>query len=107
MRVIARNAFVNAGDQPSPSPSFDKPHNRDHQGAQPDQETLQHLVEDRRVEAAERDIGGYSQRRDPDTDMDVPAEHDLDHQRHGMLMPDISTVMNANEMPLSSRVASP
>ena len=46
-----------------------------------DHEELQHLVVDRRREAAERDVGEHDDRGDDDADDDRPAEQHLQDQR--------------------------
>ena len=46
-----------------------------------DHEELQHLVVDRRGEAAERDVDEHDGGGDDDAEQDRPAEHQLEHER--------------------------
>ena len=82
VRVFRRSVGGNARFQPAPAAGFDQAENRNQQRAQPDQNELQNLVEDGRTQAAQHHVDGHRDRRDPDAEVDVPAEHDLHHQRH-------------------------
>ena len=45
---------------------------------------LQHFIENGRPQPAERNIDGHRDRRNPDAEVDVPAQHNLHDQRHGV-----------------------
>ena len=99
---------VDARHHAAPSAGFDQAEDGDQQRAQPDQDELQHLIEDGGEQAAEEDINGDGDRRDPDAEVDVPAEHDLHTSAmEYMLMPLISTVMKPKEMAERARAGSP
>ena len=70
--------------QPVPAADVDQADDRQRQQRGDDHEELEHLVVDRRREAAEADVGGDDERRDDDADDDRPAEHQLEHQRQGV-----------------------
>ena len=66
-----------------PAAGVDQAEDRNQQRAQPDQEELQHLVEDGRDQAAQGDVDGHRQRGDPDADVHVPAQQQVQDLRHG------------------------
>src|SRR6185437_367082 len=68
----------------APAPDFDQAQDRDQQRARPDQHELQHLVEDRRAQAAERNIYADGDGGHPDAEVDIPTQHHLHDQRHGV-----------------------
>ena len=82
--VLRREVLVDARHHAAPAAGFDQPEDGNQQRAQPDQDELQHLVEDRREQPAQRHVDGHRERRDPDAEVDVPAQHHLHHQRHGI-----------------------
>jgi hypothetical protein len=65
-----------------PAARFDQAQNRDDETAQPDQEKLQNLVENRGSQPAGHDVKRHSERGDPDREMDVPAQDDLHDDGH-------------------------
>ena len=67
---------------PLQPPASIRPRIGNQQRAQPDQDELQHFVEDRREQPAQRHVDRHGERRDPDAEVDVPAQHHLHHQRH-------------------------
>ena len=79
LRDIGRELGFESG----PAAGLDQPKDRHQQRAAPDQHKLQNLVEDRRAQPAQRHIGRHGQRRDDDGEVQVPAQHDLHHLRHG------------------------
>ena len=62
---------------------MDQAQDRDEQRPEPDQEELQDLVEDRREQPAERHVDRHGQRGDPDAQVDVPAEQQVQDLGHG------------------------
>ena len=81
--VASAHALGDLRLQVRPSPRLDHAQDRDQHGPGPDQDELEHLVEDRRLQPAQGHVGGHRQRRDPDAEVDVPAQHDLHHAGHG------------------------
>ncbi len=88
---------------------FDQAENRNQQRAQPDEEELQHFVEDGGIQSAGRDVDADGERGNPDTEMDVPAEDHFHHHGHRVhkLTPDIRMVIAAKLMALSPLAAGP
>ena len=70
--------------QPVPAADVDEADDRQRQQRGDDDEELEHLVVDRRRQAAEADVGRDDERRDDDADDDRPAEHQLEHEREGV-----------------------
>ncbi len=68
----------------APAAGFDQPEDGDEQRAQPDQDELQHFVEDGREQAAEDDVDRHGEGGNPDAEVDIPAQDDLHDQRHGV-----------------------
>ena len=67
----ARTAIC--GLQIGPAAGLDQTHDRNDQRTCPDQDELQHFIEDGGAQAAERDVNRDSDRRHPDAEVDVPA----------------------------------
>ena len=67
-----------------PAAGFDEAEDGDHGGAGPDEDELQHLVDDGRAQAAEHDVERDGAGADPDGEGDVPAEDGLHDHGHGV-----------------------
>ena len=67
--------------QAAPAADVVQADDRDRDQRRQDHEELQHLVVDRRGQAAERDVGGDDDRRDDDADDDRPAQQELQDER--------------------------
>ncbi len=65
-----------------PATGLDQPQDGNQQRAQPNKEELEHLVEDRREQASQGHVDPHGERRHPDAEVDVPAQHHLHDQRH-------------------------
>ena len=70
--------------QVAPAASLDQAKQRNHRGAGPDEHKLQHFVDDCRPQTAQHDIQRDRTGANPDGEVDVPAEHGLHHDRHGV-----------------------
>src|SRR5580698_8765365 len=66
----------------TPATDFDQTQNRHQQRTQPDEQELQDFIEDRGTQAAERYVKSDSNRRNPDAEVQVPAEYHLHHDGH-------------------------
>ena len=70
------------GAEIRPAADFDEAEDGDEQCAEPDEEELEDFVEDRGTQAAEGDVEGDGDRRNPDAEVEVPAEDDLHDDGH-------------------------
>ena len=75
---------MNLGHHAVPTAGFDQADDGDQHGAEPDQYELQHLIEDGRKQAAQSDVEHHGDGGDPDADVNIPAEHHLHDERHGV-----------------------
>src|SRR5450432_36072 len=82
--VLAGPVLMDAGHHPVPTAGFDEPDDGDQHRAEPDEDKLQDLIKDCREQAAQSDIYGHGDRRRPDAEPDVPAEHYFHDERHGV-----------------------
>ena len=82
MRVFDGSVLRDFELQLFPAARFNQSENRNQQRAGPDQDELQHFVENRGAQPAERYIDRHGDRRNPDAEIDVPAQHHFHHQRH-------------------------
>ena len=69
-------------DHAGPSVRFDEAENRDEEGSKPDQEKLENLVKDRGEKTSSGDVDSDGERRNPNAEMNVPAEHDFHDYGH-------------------------
>ena len=76
-RLLSRIAV----HQPVPAADVDEADDHDRQQRRDDHEELQHLVVDRRREAAEADVDHDDHAGDDDADEQRPAEQQLEHER--------------------------
>ena len=65
----------------APAADVVQPDQREREQRGEDDEELQHLVVDRRGEAAERDVGEHDRGGDDDPEQDRPAQQQLEHER--------------------------
>ena len=66
VRVISlRKILVDARDQPGPAARFHQAQDGNQQRAKPDQEELQHLVEDRGEQPAQGDVDRHGDAKTP------------------------------------------
>ncbi len=82
--VVGADVVGDLGLQVGPAAGFDQAEDRDQRRACPDQDELQHLIDDGRAQAAEHDVDRDRGRADPDGEGDVPAEHGLHDHGHGV-----------------------
>src|SRR5208337_3352634 len=82
VRVFRGGVDGNARFQASPAARLDQAEDRDQQGAGPDQDELQNFVKDGGAQTAERDVDRHGERRNPDADVDIPSQNDLQYQGH-------------------------
>ena len=80
--VLGRSPHCDLRFQIRPATGFDQTHHGNDQGARPDQDELQYFIEDGRAQSAQGDVNCHRDRRHPDAEVDVPAQHDLHYQRH-------------------------
>ncbi len=66
----------------APATRLDQSKNGDEQCAGPDQNELEHLVEDGGAQSTQGNIDGDRAGRDPDADVDVPTQNNFQDQRH-------------------------
>ena len=73
-----------SGFETVPATGPDQAQNGNEQSARPNQDKLENFVEDGGAQSTEGDVDGHSASRYPDAEVDVPAEDDLQDQRHGV-----------------------
>ena len=83
MNVLVRKPVRDLHFQVAPAARFVEAKNRNQQRARPDQEELQHFIKYRRPKPAERHVNRHRQRRHPNAEIDVPAQHNLHDLGHG------------------------
>jgi hypothetical protein len=85
---VGVGGVAHAGDdlrlEAGPAAGFDEAKDGDERGAGPDEDELQHLIDDGGAQAAEHDVDGDGDGADPDGEVDVPAEYDLHDEGHGV-----------------------
>jgi hypothetical protein len=78
MRVILRRKIgMNAPHHTAPAARLDQSDNRSNDCPEPDEEELQDLVKYRGSQTAKHDVHRNRERRNPDAEIDVPAEDDF------------------------------
>src|ERR1700730_2067032 len=77
MHVLFRSSMSNLYFQIAPAARFVKAKYGNQQYAGPDQKELQHLIENCRSQASEGEITRYRASGQPNADVDVPAENNL------------------------------
>jgi hypothetical protein len=82
--VVAVHLLEDARFEAAPAADFHHAENWNDERAEPDEKELQHLIEDGGIQTAERDVNGDGERRDPDAEVNVPAQNDLHHDGHGI-----------------------
>jgi hypothetical protein len=84
MSVFGRSIGGDFCFQAAPATCLDQTKNGNEESASPDQNKLQNFVEDGRTQSTQCDIDGDGAGGDPDAEVDIPAENNLQHQRHGV-----------------------
>ena len=82
--ILAGKILMDSCHHASPSTGFNHAEDRNQQRAKPDQEKLQDFVENRRKQTARRDVNPHRQGGDPDTEIDVPSQHNFHDHGHGV-----------------------
>ena len=85
VRIVARSdVYCNLCLELGPSARLPQAENRDQRGSCPDKNELQDLVDDGRPQPAKHDVDGNRDCADPDGEADIPSEHNLHDQSHGV-----------------------
>ena len=73
-----------SGLETVPAASLDQAQDGNEQSAGPNQDKLENFIEDGGAQSTEGNVDGHSAGRNPDAEVDVPAEDNLQDQSHGV-----------------------
>ena len=82
--LLAGEVLMDACDHPVPAACLNHAEDGNEQRAEPDEEKLQNFVENCRKQSTRSNVNAHRERRHPNAEVDVPAEHNLHHYGHGV-----------------------
>src|SRR5215470_10199301 len=82
--ILVGEVLLDAGNHALPTAGFQQAKNRDQQRAKPDQEKLQHFIENRREQTTSGDVNRHRDRGNEDGEVQIPTEHHFHDHGHGV-----------------------